>query len=129
MHGGWITGRRSEFLTHFDSSTSIYSVIIIKCIILNYSPVTAVMVDFFLYLYSFFKICNKIKIIVYLVKRGTMEMTKNCSMTCYDDILNISEKFVVTDLYQLSYLSAVHHLLEFWEKSLLLHSFIGAPFL
>lgn len=27
-------------------------------------------------------------------------MTKNCSLTYYDDILNISEKFVVTDLSQ-----------------------------
>lgn len=29
-----------------------------------------------------------------------MEMTKNCSLTCYDDISNISEKFVATDLYR-----------------------------
>lgn len=29
-----------------------------------------------------------------------MEMTKNCSLTCYDGIFNISEKFVAADLYR-----------------------------
>lgn len=38
-----------------------------------------------------------------------MEMTKKCRLTCYYDILNISEKFVVTDLCQ--------HIAEFHVSS------------